>query len=201
MIFKRTFLLTVFLLFFFFGCNMEKYTIVHIPVPSKKAIDFIKYKKIFFSPFEITGHLEGFDPQVEVNSFFLSEFPKVINKEISGPVNPKDLSGIEKSTLLIEGKIIVKVDQRSIIDTKKARHKKRRVFVKVENWEMELEIFFKDLNQKETVLRKKFKSKLNSADPKRPDYNFKFLFRKITENFIRKVMRIGKIESRFLFKK
>jgi len=185
----------------FSGCSVEKYSVVSIPVPTKKAIDFIKYEHIYFSPFDIKGTPEGLSPYKVINFFFLDEFPKVIKKKIEGPVYPDKFPEFKKNSLLIKGKVFLKINRRSVINTKKIKHKKRKVFVKVENWEIQTEIEFFDPLLKKTIFKKMIKSTLNSANPKRPDYNFRYLFRKTTEKFIRRIMRVGKTERRFLLKK
>ncbi|MCK5222573.1 MAG: hypothetical protein KAR14_13390, partial [Candidatus Aminicenantes bacterium] len=105
----------------------------------------------------------------------------------------------EGDLLLISGEIILKIKERNVIGEKKGR-KKGRFFIKMENWELQLDIFFKDVATGKNIFSKKIKETFNGAERNKPDFNFELLFRKITEKFVRLFMGLGRMEIRYLIK-
>ncbi len=193
-------LLMIFFTFINTACRGDRFSLVYIPVPTVKAVDFAGYQDIFYSGIMIKGIPENIQSKKITNNFFVNEFSKVVKKRVSGPVSIDPKAEKRNKSLLISGDIVVNIKKRSIIGSKKKDGKKIRIFKKVENWELEMSLTFQDIGTGKILFTKKMKSILNSADPKRPDYNFRFLFRRVTERFIRRVMRLGKIESRYLLK-
>ena len=181
------------------GCKLQNSRIVHFPVTGKNAIDFEKYKDIFFENIEIKSFTESYDPSHDIKNFFINEFSKAIKRDIilADISKTEEKTGVSNPSLIIGGELKLKIIKRSIIEG----GKKEKKFVKVENWEMEMKIFFRDTETDKKIFFKTLKSTINSADPKKPDYNFKFLFRKITEKFIRGIRPVGKIERRYLLTK
>lgn len=182
------------------GCKLQNSKIIHFPVTGKNALEFEKYKDIFFENIKIKSFTESYDPSHDIKNFFINEFSKAIDRDITMILKTpetEEKTGISKPSLVIGGELTLKITKRSIIEEKK----KKKKFVKVENWEMEMKIFFRDTESGKKIFYKTLKSTLNSADPKKPDYNFKFLFREITEKFIRGIRPVGKIERRYLLTK
>ena len=183
------------------SCRTQPVNIVKIPVKSSTTIDFIKYKDVVYDPVKVEKFPTEYDPGPSIDYFFLNELPKTIKKPIRRQNSgEKPVSGLkEGELLLIGGEISLKIKERNVIDEQKGR-KKRRIFVKIENWELQLEIFFRDAATGKNIFSKKLKETYNGADRKKPAYNFEFLFRKITEKFVRLVMGLGRLETRYLIK-
>ncbi|MEN8153975.1 MAG: hypothetical protein ABFR75_08115 [Acidobacteriota bacterium] len=193
---KISIIILILISFVLTGCKIQGHKIVHFEVINKGAIDFDKYKNIFFEDIKINSSVKSYDPIPDINEFFLEEFPKAIKRDIKRAEVPESISKdpVSGSSLIIRGELTLKTIKRSIIREKK----KEKKFVKVENWEMEMKIFFTDMKSGKKVFFKTLKSLLNTADPKKPDYNFKFLFTKITEKLIKGIIRVGKTERRYL---
>ncbi len=185
----------------FYGCRTQPVNIVKIPVKSKSTIDFVKYDKILYKPFIYKNFPIGYDPGPSVDFFFLNEFKKIIKKDISkySSDNKKSVITNSEKSLLIIGEIILDIKIRHVVDRKKRR--KKGVFVKIENWNMKMDIKFIDMNTGKNIFNKILKEKILSTDGKRPDYNFEFLFGKVTEKFVRYFLGLGRYETRYLMKK
>ncbi len=183
------------------SCRTQPVNIVKIPVKSSTTIDLIKYKNVVYDPVKVEKFPSEYDPGPSIDYFFLNELPKTINKPITRQKPGEDpVSSLkEGELLLIGGEISLKIKERHVIDEQKGR-KKRRIFVKIENWELQLEIFFRDAATGKNIFSKKIKETYNGADRKKPDYNFEYLFRKITEKFVRLFMGLGRLETRYLIK-
>jgi len=197
---KRIILAVCFLTIVIFveNCSTQKVHLVRIPVVSKSAIDFVKFKKVVYDPIKVIEFQPEFKPEFSINYFFLEEMPKVIDKPIKkfDPANNMSEGLKAGDVLLVGGKLSLKIKELSVISEKK----KKRVFVKVENWELSLEISFKDLATGKEIFKKTLKGSLSGVDGKKPDYNFEFVFRKVTEKFVRIFMGLEKLERRYLLK-
>ncbi len=183
------------------SCRTQPVNIVRIPVKSSTTIDFLKYKDVAYDPVKVEKFPSEYDPGPSIDYFFLNELPKMIKKPIKRQIlEGKPVSDLkEGELLLIGGEISLKIKERNVIDEQKGK-KKRRIFVKIENWELQLEIFFRDAATGKDIFSKKLKETYNGADRKKPDYNFEFLFRKITEKFVKLFMGLGRLETRYLMK-
>lgn len=182
------------------SCRTQPVNIVRIPVKTKDAIGFVKYKSILYEGITIEKFPSDYDPSASVDYFFLNELPKTIRKEVSRHIPDESDQTVlkEGEILLIGGKLNLNVKERNVID--EDRKKKARVFKKIENWEMEFSIFFRDPASGKNVFSNVFRESMNGVEKNKPDYNFEFLFRKITEKFLRVFMGLGRLESRYLFK-
>jgi len=200
---KRTKLIiyAVFLTFLIGSCRTQPVDLVRIPVQSRNAINFIKYKDIVYDPAKIEKFPSEFDPGPSIDYFFLNELPKTIKKPVKR-YKPElyDTSKLkEGDLLLISGEVTLKIKERNVIDEQRGKEK-RRVFIKVENWELQFIILFRDLATGKDIFSKTLKDSLSGADKNKPDYNFEFLFRKITEKFVNLFMGLGRLETRYLLK-
>ncbi len=180
------------------SCSTRRVDLVRIPVVSKSAIDFVRFKKVVYAPIKVKKFPSEFKPESSINYFFLKEMPKVIDKPVGEYDSSNEINeGLnEGDLLLVGGELSLNIKKRSVIREKK----KKRVFVEVENWELSLEIFFKDVATGKEMFKKTLKGSLIGADGEKPDYNFEFIFRKVTEKFIRVFMGLGKLETRYLLK-
>lgn len=183
------------------NCNTRPVNLVRIPVKSANTINFLKFKNIAYDALKVEKFPAEYDPGPSIDYFFLNELPKTLkkpvtrfDKELAKPDQFK-----EGELLLVSGELSLGIKERNVIDDDKEK-KGLRVFVKVENWEMELKIFFRDFATGEEVFSKSIKEAYNGADRTKPDFNFEFLFKNITEKLIRMFMGLGRMEVRYLIK-
>lgn len=191
----------VVLAFLIGSCRTQPVNLVRIPVKSTNAINFIKYKEIVYNPVKVEKFPSEYNPGPSIDYFFLNELPKTIVKPISRyQPEGRDASELkEGDLLLISGEVILKIKERNVIGEKKGK-KKRKFFIKMENWELQLDIFFRDVATGKNIFSKKIKEAFNGAERNKPDYYFELLFRKITEKFVRLFMGLGRMEIRYLIK-
>lgn len=192
---------TIILAFLIGNCRTRPVNLVRIPVKSTNAINFIKYKEIVYNPIKVEKFPSEYDPGPSIDYFFLNELPKTITKPISRyqPEEEKNTELKEGDLLLIGGEITLIIKERNVIGEKKGKQR-RKFFIKIENWELQLDIFFRDAATGKNIFSKIIKESFNGAEKNKPDYNFEFLFRKITEKFVRLFMGLGRMEVRYLIK-
>ena len=183
------------------SCNTKPINLVRIPVKSINTINFLKYKNIVYDTIKAEKFPSEYDPGPSIDYFFLNELPKTLKKPISRYTSPeKDKSELkEGEVLIVGGDISLKIKERSVIDDDKKR-KGRRVFVKIENWDLSLNVFFRDAATGKDVFSKTIKDTYNGAERNKPDYNFEFLYKNITEKLVRMFMGLGRMEVRYLIK-
>ncbi|MCK4762250.1 MAG: hypothetical protein KAW12_08640 [Candidatus Aminicenantes bacterium] len=167
---------------------------VRIPFTDKKAVDFKKPAKILYKDLEIKNQPKGYQILPEIKNFFLKEMAQVTQREIEPFIEENKT----EDALLISGKLSFDIKERSVI--RKVRNdagKKAKTFVSVQHWGMEFEVVITGVDGKE-VFKKKYESKLKDADPEKPEFNFKALFSKVTDKFIKEVTRNKRFEQRYL---
>ncbi len=183
------------------SCNTRPVNLVRIPVKSINTINFLKYINIAYDPVKVENFPSEYDPGPSIDYFFLNELPKTLKKPISRyKPSEKDVSELkEGDLLLVGGDISLKIKERSVIDDDKKR-KGRRIFVKIENWNLSLNVFFRDAATGKDVFSKTIKDSYNGAERNKPDYNFEYLFKNITEKLVKMFMGLGRMEVRYLIK-
>jgi hypothetical protein len=142
--------------------------------------------------------------------FFTHEFQKTLNRKIEYFEPEKNAADSIQSlreklknfpnSLLITGKFKTDVKTRSIVKDIKKETKKKKAFVKIELWEMELEVEYIDTNSFKTLGKKTIRSNLKDADPTKTEFNFKSLFDKITDQFLQESQKKVRIQVRYLLK-
>ena len=192
---------SVILTFLASSCNTRPVNLVRIPVKSVNAINFLKYKDIAYVPVKVEKFPSEYDPGPSIDYFFLNELPKTLKMPVKRyiPVEKTSSELKEGDLLLVGGDISLIIKERNVIDDDKEK-KGLRVFVKIENWELSLNVFFRDAVTGKDVFSKNIKETFNSADRSKPDYNFEFLFKNITEKLVRLFMGLGRMEVRYLIK-
>ncbi len=183
------------------SCNTRPVNLVRIPVKSVNAINFLKYKDIAYVPVKVEKFPSEYDPGPSIDYFFLNELPKTLKKPVSRYTPEDKTSSVlkEGDLLLVGGDLSLTIKERNVIDDDKEK-KGVRVFVKIENWDLTLNVFFKDAVTGKDVFSRTIKESFNGADRNKPDYNFEFLFKNITEKLIRLFMGLGRMEVRYLIK-
>jgi hypothetical protein len=194
---KITLLMTAaFLVFISLSCSGRRdYVVVPVPVKNIKAIDFNSPKEIFYQDLVFENEPKNYQPRQEVADFFLTDLPRYIKRDIKPFSEDIDKS----SSLLISGKMTFDIKERSVIrDVKDKTGKKEKGFVSVQHWTIRFEIAITEPSSGKEVFKKTYESNLNDIDPKESEYNFKALFNKMTDNFIKDLLKKERVEQRYL---
>lgn len=194
---NKIFLIIIILLVFMsVSCVTTKdHMSVRIPVKDKKAVDFEKPKGIFYNEAIIEKVPEKYNPSQDVTDFFLKDLPRFIKRDIEPVKQDSDKTG----SLIISGNLKFEIKDRSIIKKiKNKAGKKEKSFVSVQHWALNFEIIITESDSGKELFKKNYESKLNDADPGKAEYNFKALFNKVTDNFIKEILRKERFEQRYL---
>ncbi len=194
-------ILSVIITFLAGSCNTRPVNLVRIPVKSVNTINFLKYKNIAYVPIKVEKFPSEYNPGPSIDYFFLNDLPKTLRKPVSRyePVEKTFSELKEGDLLLIGGDISLVIKERNVIDDDKEK-KGLKVFKKIENWEVSFNVYFRDAVTGKDVFSKTIKESYKSADRNKPDYNFEFLFKNITEKLVRLFMGLGRMEVRYLIK-
>ena len=180
-------------LFFFSQCAKDiKYKLIPVPIKNKTGLDLSKYKTIYLKEFIIDNTKGNQDLifQAFINDYFMDELPAHIDRNIL----PYPAGSIQKDSLIINGKLILKILKSNII-RRVARKKK---FVKIENWSLELKITVNQPGIEKPLLKKTYKSSLKEVEAEDPIYNFKTIFYRCCDDFSKDIFRKENIEQRYL---
>lgn len=189
-------ILTVLLVLMSLSCaTTSDHISVRIPVKNKKAIDFEKAKVVLYDRFKIENNPEGYEPQQQVEDFFLKDLSKYIKRDIQVLNDDTNKDG----AFIFSGKMTFDIKERSVIRKRKSESgKKEKKFVTVQHWTLNFEIVITDSDSGKELFKKDYESKLKDTDPEEADYNFKSLFNKVTDNFIKEIIRKERFEQRYL---
>jgi len=178
------------------SCVIKKdHVSVRIPVKNKKAVDFEKPTGLFYKEAILESAPENYNPRQDVTDFFLKDLRRFIKKDIEPITEDADKTG----SLLITGKLKFEIKERSII--KKVKDKsgdKKKAFVSIQHWSLDFEVIITEADSGKELFKKNYESKLKDADPEEAEYNFKALFNKVTDNFIKEILRKERFEQRYL---
>lgn len=196
---KITLTIAALLVLISLSCSGKRdYVVVPVPVKNIKAIDFSSPKEIFYRDLVFENEPKNYQPRQEVTNFFLTDLPRYIKRDIKPIAEKIDISG----SLLISGKTVFDIKERSVIrNVKDKTGKKERAFVSVQHWTIRFEIAITEQPSGKEVFKKTYESNLSDIDPKESEYNFKALFNKVTDNFIKDLMKKERIEQRYLLLK
>lgn len=192
------------------GCGAAANRVeLRIEVKNPSSIEFDKYDKIFYKDLVLKSMPKDFDPTEKLRIFFLDEFASVLEKKVELWDKPKDVP-LPPNSVLISGTLGIDVKARSRIkeveDKKsgalKGRDgsggKKKRVFVAVQHWAMDLTVVVKENDTGKELFKKDLTAKLANAEPETTKYNFEDLFFKISNRLVRRLVRTRKMQRRFL---
>lgn len=172
---------------------------VVIELPDPGSLKFEKYDKILYKDLVIEGIPEGYDPASEIETFFLVDLGRVIEKKIEKWDGEKHGEMSPEGLLIISGKLKIAIKSRSKIeDVKEGKKKSKKKFVTVQHWDMTMTLDMKDVADGKSVYNEDFKAKLANADAKTVKFNFENLFFKVTNRFTKKVTRTKKMQRRHL---
>jgi hypothetical protein len=91
------------------------------------------------------------------------------------------------------------INDRNIIrKVKSEAGKKKKKFVSIQHWSMNFEVIITEADTGKELFKKNYESKLKDADPESTDYNFKALFNKVTDNFLKDITKKERFEQRYL---
>jgi hypothetical protein len=188
--------LAVFLTFISLSCvTSTDHISVRIPVKNKKAVDFKKPRALLYSELKLEDLPKNYDPQQQVEDFFFKDLPKYIKRDVEPLHENTDKSG----SLLISGKMKFDINDRNIIrKVKSEAGKKKKKFVSIQHWSMNFEVIITEADTGKELFKKNYESKLKDADPESTDYNFKALFNKVTDNFLKDITKKERFEQRYL---
>lgn len=188
----------------------ESFVQVTLSVSDTQAIDFEQYDKIVYADLILESLPKDYNPGKELNTFFLTDFPKLIGKDIDH-FTDKEKAGKERlesikesvketpNSLLITGTLIFDIKSRSKIqEVTDEEGKTERGFVEVQHWDLTLKIEMIELISGKELFKKSYSEKLADADITNPKYNFETLFYKINNRFQKEIMSVKKMQKRYL---
>lgn len=177
-------------------------SIVRIDVIAPNAVKFDKFANVIYKDLSLDIRIENFDPKDAVTSFFMDEFARTTKSKIEAFDSAKHAK-LAPGQLLISGSLRLSVKERSKIeDVKKEKGKgKSRKFVKVQHWDLKMEIILTEGTEDgagKEIFKKEFKEKIADADPESARFNFENLFFKITNRFTARATTIKRTQRRYL---
>ncbi|MCI0470778.1 MAG: hypothetical protein L0Y73_03875 [Candidatus Aminicenantes bacterium] len=178
------------------SCSGRKdHVVVSIPAKTIIAVDFSPAKEIFYRHLVFENEPGNYQPRQEVTDFFLTDLPRYIKRDIKPFAEGIDTSG----SLLISGKMVFGIKERSVIrKVKDKTGKKEKSFVSIQHWTIRLEIAISEQPSGKEVFKKTYENNLSEVDPNESEYNFKALFNKMTDDFIKDLMKKERVEQRYL---
>lgn len=176
---------------------------VRIEVENPHAIDFGKYDKILYKDLALEWPAKDYTPEEQLRSFFLDELAKNIDKNIeSWTGNTSDPeAGIPANALLITGKLMLEIKERSKIkEQKDETGKVKNVFVGIQHWSMTMALVMKDGSTGKDIFKQDFTEKLSDVDSSETTtkFNFEKIFFKMTNRLIMKVKKTKRMQRRYL---
>jgi hypothetical protein len=188
----------------------ESFVQVRLSVSETQVIDFAQYDKIVYADLILESLPKDYNPENELNLFFLTDLPKLINKDIEH-FTSKEKTGKERlesikesvketpNSLLITGELIFDIKSRSKIqEVTDEEGKKERGFVEIQHWDLTLKIEMIELISGKEIFKKSYSEKLADADISNPKYNFEILFFKINNRFTKEIISGEKMQRRYL---
>jgi hypothetical protein len=183
------------------GCGRSggsSHTEVLIELPDPSAVEFEKYDSIFYKDIAMEGMPKDFDPTKEIQTFFLEDLGRIIEKDVKHWNREKHGEMIPKGLLYVMGNLKMEIKSRSKIQEKKEDGKTKKEFVTVQHWEMVFTVKLKEASTGKEIFNQEFKAKLANADPKTAAFNFENLFFKVTNRFVNRIKRTRKMQRRHL---
>ncbi len=188
----------------------ENYVQVRLSVSETQVIDFAQYDKIVYADLILESLPKDYNPENELNTFFLTDLPKLINKDIEH-FTSKEKTGKERlesikesvketpNSLLITGELIFDIKSRSKIqEVTDEEGKKERGFVEIQHWDLTLKIEMIELISGKEIFKKSYSEKLADVDVSNSKYNFEILFFKINNRFTKEIISGEKMQRRYL---
>ena len=184
--------------------SSSNHVVVRIPVQLQSQVNFEKPGKIFYQALTLENLPGKYDPRPLLDEFFIDEFAKIIDKKVEPLEKEKNQERLNKhpDAMLISGKIVLDIKDRSIIKKIKDKSgKKGKGFVSIQHWEMNMEILLTLPSTNKTLHKKTYTGNIKEAEPGKIDFNFKSLFNDLTDSFIKEVTKKKKFEERILLLK
>jgi len=188
----------------------ENFVQVRLSVSDAQSIDFEQYDKIVYADLILESLPKNYNPEKELNVFFLTDLAKLIGKDIEH-FTSKEKTGKERlesikesvkenpDSLLITGTLIFDIKSRSKIqEVTNEEGKKEKGFVEVQHWDLTLKIEMIELSTDKELFKKSYSEKLADADISNPKYNFEKLFFKINNRFAKEIISVKKMQRRYL---
>lgn len=194
------------LMFFMASCagGSSNRVEVRIEVQDPHAVDFDKYDKIIYKDLTVESDIKNFNPDEEIEYFFLTDLSKVFEKDVEHWDSEEhgDLSS-RTDTLVISGTMKIEIKERSKIQevtetSDEGSGKKKRAFVTIQHWNMKLTVTLKDAADGTEIFSEEFNEKLADADPKSAKFNFEKVFYRITNRLARKLTKSKRMQRRYI---
>jgi len=190
------------------SCSQLNFITVRIKLDSQDKFNLSDYEKILYHPFSISPPFTHYKPEPTVLKFFMGDFAKAINEDVTQTEMVNDyfidkvtfLSEAQKypNSIIILGKINIKVDKRSVIKEQESNSGKQKKFVQIQHWNMTTEISIIETDSGKEIYNNKFTQKMANADPKTVKFNFDAQFFKTMDQFIQSIEKVKKTQKRFL---
>jgi hypothetical protein len=188
--------------FFMSGCSSQlgNRVDVMIELPAANIVDFSQYDTVLYKDITLESIPEGVKPLEEINTFFLQDLGRTVDKKIEPWDKEKHGTTMPVKCLLISGNLKIEIKSRSKIENIKedGKNKGKKGFVTVQHWEMVLSIVFTDATSNKDIFKQDFKAKLANVESDSPKYNFENLFFKVTGEFLKRVTRTKKMQRRYI---
>lgn len=176
------------------------------------SVDFKQYKTIYFPGFTLENPQKDYNPREYIKKFMLGDFAKAIEVSIESLQLDTDyfadqagfLAAVKRytSTLILTGKLTIKVSDRTVVDDLPGRGKKEKArFKKLQNWQIDAHFYFIEADSGKVVLDRKFSDKRSDMEADNPAFSFEGIFYRVTDRFLNQLQRGGKPQQRYLIKK
>ena len=172
---------------------------VRIEVENPYAVDFDRYAQVLYKDLALEWPAKDFEPQEQLREFFLDELSRIIDKKIESA--PGDEAGIPAGSLLISGKLILEIKERSKIKEVRDKDGKRKnTFVGIQHWDMTMAVAMKDTDKGKDICKRDYTEKLSEVDSSKTTtkFNFEKLFFRMTNRLVMRVKRTKKMQRRYL---
>jgi hypothetical protein len=171
---------------------------VTVELPDPHSVSFENYDNVLYKDLVLESIPKGYDPVDEINTFFIEDLSRIVDKKIVHWNREEHGEMVPKSLLIVTGSLKLDIKSRSKIKDIKEKGKEKKAFVTVQHWEMILTVVMKDAAAGKEIFKDEFKAKLANAEAGNAKFNFENLFYKVTSRFVKKVTRTKKMQRRHL---
>lgn len=171
---------------------------VSLNLPDPGSVQFEKYETILFKGVDLEGIPKDFDPGPFLDSFFIDDISRTIEKQVVAWDRKKHGEMVPKKLLEISGRLKLEINSRSKISDVKENGKIKKKFVTVQHWTMTLTVELKDASTGKMVYKDDYSAKLANAEADAVKFNFDNLFFKVSGRFLKRMTRTKRMQRRHL---
>jgi hypothetical protein len=185
---------------------VQSYVTVPVPFLEKRAVDFARYRDIYFIDFLTMIPEIALDVAGETKRVFSEELPFAIDKKITYLDPPywalirnllrryglavdiqyensvffRDVFLAHPQALFITGKLNLEIKKLGVLkEVKDEKGEKKNIYAAVQLWEMEMKIFIIDGDSRQVVLQETYTEKMEPGEATSPQFNFKSMLAKM----------------------